>query len=76
MLTKKWLQYIEVIGKKGMMYEHANVRIVYLETDWQTLLERNRSREDAVPQSVIEEMMGKMTLPEACEARKVEWWSL
>lgn len=55
---------------------HAHVRIVYLETDWQTLLERNGSREDVVPQSVIEEMMGKMTLPEACEAGKVEWWSV
>lgn len=55
---------------------HANVRIVYLETEWQTLLERNRSREDAVPQSVIEDMLGKMTLPEACEARKVEWRSV
>jgi predicted kinase len=55
---------------------HAPVCVVYLETDWQTLLERNRSREDAVPQSVIEEMMGKMTLPEADEAGKVEWWSV
>ena len=55
---------------------HAHVSIVYLETDWQTLLERNRSREDAVPQSVIEDMLGKMTLPEACEARKVEWRSV
>ena len=55
---------------------HAHVRIVYLETDWQTLLERNRSREDAVPQSVIEEMIGKMTLPEACEAENIEWWSV
>lgn len=52
---------------------HAHVRIVYLETKWLTLLERNRSREDAVPQLVIEEMMGKMTLPETSEARKVEW---
>lgn len=55
---------------------HAHVRIVYLETDWQTLLERNRSREDAVPQPAIEEMMGKMTLQEACEAGKVEWRSV
>ncbi len=55
---------------------HAHVRIVYLETDWQTLLERNRSREYAVPQPVIEEMMGKMTLPEASEARKVVWRSV
>lgn len=52
---------------------HAQVRIVYLETGWQTLLERNRSREDIVPQSAIENMMGKTTLPEALEARKVEW---
>ena len=29
----------------------ARVNIIYLETDWQTLLERNRSREAAVPQS-------------------------
>ena len=55
---------------------HAHVRIVYLETDWQTLLERNRSREDAVPQSDIEKMMGKMVLPEAYEACKVEWFSV
>lgn len=52
------------------------MRIVYLETDWQTLIERNGSREDAVPETVIEEMMGKMTLPEASEAGKVEWWSV
>ncbi len=52
---------------------HAQVRVVYLETDWQTLLERNCSREDIVPQSAIENMMGKITLPEAFEARKVEW---
>ena len=52
---------------------HAHVRVVYLETDWQTLLERNCLREDIVPQSAIENMMGKITLPEAFEARKVEW---
>ena len=52
---------------------HAHVRIVYLETDWQTLLGRNHSREDIVPQPVIESMLGKMVLPEAYEASKVEW---
>lgn len=55
---------------------HAQVRIVYLETDWQILLERNRSREDMVPQSVIEEMMAKMILPKVYEAGIVEWWSV
>lgn len=53
---------------------HAKVRIVYLETDWNTLLERNHSREDVVPQSVIEKMLGKLALPEAYEASKVEWF--
>lgn len=55
---------------------HAHVRIVYLETDWQTLLDRNRSREDAVPQPVIEDMLRKMVLPEVWEARNVEWISV
>jgi len=55
---------------------HANVRIVYLETDWNTLLVRNHSREDVVTQSVIEKMLGKLVLPEAYEARTVEWWCI
>ena len=52
---------------------HAHVRIVYLETSWGTLLERNRSREEMVPIHAIEDMLAKMTLPEAHEARTVEW---
>ena len=52
---------------------HAHVRIVYLETPWDTLLERNRSREEMVPILVIEDMLAKLTSPEAHEARKVEW---
>ena len=49
------------------------MRIVCLETDWQMLLERNGTREAVAPQDAIEEMVGKMTLPEAHEARQVEW---
>ena len=52
---------------------HAHVRIVYLETKWETMLERNRSREDVVPTHVIGEMMTKLTPPESHEARTVEW---
>lgn len=52
---------------------HAHVRIVYLETEWQTMLERNYSREAIVPQPVIEDMLGKLVLPEVYEARNVEW---
>ena len=54
----------------------ARVNIIYLETDWQTLLERNRSREDAVPQSAIKSMLGKLTPPEAYEASQVDWISV
>ena len=52
---------------------HARVRIVYLETAWNTLLERNASREDAVPVAVIHDMLTKLTPPEAYEATYVEW---
>lgn len=55
---------------------HARVRIVYLETDWQTLQERNRSRKQAVPQVAIEEMLGKLTLPGVSEAACAEWVSV
>lgn len=53
----------------------ARVHIVYLETDWQTLLTRNASREYSVPQSAIETMLGKLELPEAHEAARVDWIS-
>lgn len=52
---------------------HARVRIVYLETSWQTMLDRNRSREAVVPQSAIDKILGKLSLPETFEARTVEW---
>ena len=52
---------------------HAHVRIVYLETPWDTLTERNRNREEMVPLHVMDEMLAKLTPPEAHEARKVEW---
>lgn len=51
----------------------ARVRVVYLETDWQMQLQRNASRSDQVPASVISSMLSKLTPPEAHEAAKVEW---
>ena len=51
----------------------ARVHIIYLETDWQTLLMRNRSREAVVPQPAIESMLGKLELPEIYEASLVKW---
>ena len=54
----------------------ARVRIIYLETDLQTLLSRNSSRKDAVPVPVIESMLGKLELPEVHEAARVDWISV
>lgn len=51
----------------------AFVKIVYLETDWEEQMRRNREREDVVPEKVIRHMLGSMTLPERFEAHEVEW---
>lgn len=51
----------------------ARVRIVYLETSWKEQLQRNMQRENAVPNDVVEMMLGKLVLPEVHEARCVEW---
>lgn len=64
-------QLVELFESYG-----ANVRIVYLETDWQTLLERNASREDAVPQLAIEAMLDKLEPPCVHEAAQVDWISV
>ena len=55
---------------------HAAVRIVYLETNWQENLRRNAQRPDAVPESVVNQMPGKLIPPEPCEARRVDWFCL
>lgn len=54
----------------------ARVRIVYLETFWNNQLLRNNQREYAVPNNVVANMLGKLVLPEAHEARTVEWLSV
>jgi len=52
---------------------HAQVRIIYLETDRQTQLAQNASREDVVPTTALRDMLRKLTLPETTEAATVEW---
>ncbi len=52
---------------------HASARIVYLETDWEEQMRRNRGRPDIVPEQAIRRMLGYMTLPECFEAHRVEW---
>lgn len=51
----------------------ARVRIVYLETTWETALSRNEGRRDKVPQAAIENLLSKTVLPVPYEAQSIEW---
>lgn len=57
------------------LFEHygARVRIVYLETDQETRIERNTSRVDAVPENAVARMLEKTVLPTTEEAQTVAW---
>ena len=52
---------------------NARVKIIYLETEWDTLLKRNAGRERIVPENVIGKMLGKLSPPTPEEAQTVEW---
>ncbi len=62
-------------GKLLQLFEDYNAytRFVYLETEAQTQLERNRSREAIVPDAVLERMRYKLEPPTVREAYRVEW---
>ncbi|MBQ4564666.1 MAG: AAA family ATPase [Lachnospiraceae bacterium] len=64
-------------GKQVSLFEdyHASVRIIYLETDWETRRQRNEGRAEAefVPESAVCQMLGNLILPERFEAHRVEW---
>ncbi len=51
----------------------AAVQTVYLETDWQEQLRRNRSRKAAVPEKVICDMLAQLSPPEMKESHTVRW---
>ena len=51
----------------------AACRIVYLETDWETQLQRNENRSAAVPEYAICLMTNDLIPPEAKEAHRVQW---
>ena len=52
---------------------HGAVRLVYLETGWDTGLARNRQRKEEVPEAVIGQMLSRLEPPGPDEARRVEW---
>lgn len=51
----------------------ARVRIVCLETGWETGLARNAARAEAVPETAIERMLERLEPPERWEAARVDW---
>ena len=51
----------------------ARVKIVYLETPWETRRERNLGRKDAVPEKAVERMLEKTEPPMPEEAETVLW---
>ena len=52
---------------------HTRVQIHYLETTANEQIKRNHKRPNVVPQSTIDEMIGKLQLPEYFEAYYVSW---
>lgn len=52
---------------------NANVHIMYVESSYETLSKQNKDREDVVPQDAIDNMITKLVLPLAFEARNVSW---
>jgi len=61
--------------KLTSMFEQykAGVRIVYLETSWSSMIERNDGRTAAVPAAIINRMLKTTVPPMSYEARTVEW---
>lgn len=53
----------------------ARVHILYLETPYKALLERNQVRKRQIPADVLERMIDKLELPEPWEGYKVEYLS-
>ena len=46
----------------------ARIKIVYIETSWEKLLERNNTRTEKMPSRVLHKLAGKMEFPTAWEA--------
>ena len=51
----------------------ARIHIVYLETSFHTLFERNRVRQYQVPETVLRRFIRKLEIPDRTEAHTVEW---
>lgn len=52
---------------------NARIRIVYLDTPFNDILNQNRKREERVPEAVIHQLRKKLELPELTEAHRLEF---
>ncbi len=52
----------------------ASVRIVYVEVSPERLKEQNRDRPQAVPDRVLERLLGRWQVPDPFEGHRVEYW--
>ncbi|MEL7432455.1 MAG: AAA family ATPase [Chloroflexota bacterium] len=52
---------------------NARVTIVYVEAPWDAILERNRTRDDAVPDNVLYNIAEMLEVPAQTEAQTVIW---
>ena len=55
---------------------NARVRIVYLDAPFNTILQRNRNRQNSVPEQVIYKLLSKLEVPTITEAHQVDWIDL
>ena len=51
----------------------ANVEIIFLETEYQENLKRNKERKAYVSEHVINELISKIDIPEVDEAETIKW---
>jgi putative nucleotidyltransferase with HDIG domain len=51
----------------------AKIRIVYLETSWEELLQRNRDRAAKLPEKVLYKLRNRLEVPDITEAQTVDW---
>lgn len=52
----------------------GKVKITYVEVPYKTLIQQNSNREAAVPQPVIERMIGKLEIPQYDEAYDIDYF--
>jgi predicted kinase len=52
---------------------NARVRIVYLDAPFNTILQRNRNRQNSIPEQAIYKLLSKLEVPTLTEAHQVDW---